>query len=384
MAEEKKHVCREIVTVGLPLPNLLEYTADVSNETRQCLNAMKHFSKKHGIETHEIKARSLNVAANHATLVEKMIGDWILIVGSDHSFAPESLVNLLDATTAPPYPKILGTICNYRAAPYRWTNGVFDDSKERLFPLVPYYNVDPAVMSSGEVQQVDVVGSGVTLYHRSVFDTVPHPHFTYEPRRPSMMEIEEVLRDWDETFRFDEWLEELSKDGGLYMNHLEPGDCVRLSEKAKGLRRLLAKFRRPASIGMDFQICLKAADYGIKSYIHWGVQTHHLTLEHTTPLRYVHWVESDRKNWKSEVMAGLDVTAESIAEIRRIEELADENRKKWEAEVKKYREQEAQNEDGAEGGGVDDSGRQREGIVVASVERESAETTSQDAQVEEY
>jgi len=393
MSEEKK-VCREIVTVGLPLPNLLEYTADVSRETRECLNNMKHFSKKHGVETHEIRARSINVAANHSSLVEKMIGDWILIVGSDHSFSPETLVNLLDATQAPPYPKILGTICNYRVAPYRWTNGVADESGERFFPLVPYYNVDPAIMSSGEIQEVDVVGSGVTLYHRSVFDTVPYPHFTYEPRRPSMLEIEEVLRDWDGDERFDEMLERLSgkigeddryacDDTPGISYHLSDADAIRLKEKAKGLRRLLAKFRRPSSIGMDFQICLKARDYGIKSYLHWGVQTHHLTLEHTTPLRYVQWVESDRKNWKGEVMSRNDLTFESIAVVRKLEEDANRKRKEWEEEVRKYREEE-KNEADSEGIGVDDSGRQGERIVVTQDERPSAETTEQDAKIEDH
>ena len=84
---------------------------------------------------------------------------------------------------------------------------------------------------------------------------------------------------------------------------------------------------------MDFQICLRAKDYGIKSYVHWGVVTHHLTLEHTHPQRYVHWLESDRNNWTAEVMARDDLTFENIAKIRGITETADKKRLEWEREV---------------------------------------------------
>ena len=70
--KEKKKVCREIVTIGLPLPNMLEYTPDVSNETRGCLNSLERYSRTQGIETHEIKARSINVASNHSNIVSKI------------------------------------------------------------------------------------------------------------------------------------------------------------------------------------------------------------------------------------------------------------------------------------------------------------------------
>jgi len=344
---KKKKVCREIVTIGLPLPNLLEYTADVSNETRECLNALVRYSKERGIETHEIKARSINVASNHANIVEKMIGDWVLICGSDHTFSEDALVQLLEATTQTPFPKILGAVCNYRGAPYRWTLAVFDDEDERLFPLVPFYNVDPAMMASGSIQAVDVIGSGFTLYHRSVFDTVPTPHFTYEARRPGMPELEEVLRDWSESLRFDEWMENLAKNPGAI--ELTRADAFRLRGKAKGLRRLLAKFRRPSSIGFDFNICLKAREYGIKTYVHWGVVNHHLTLEHTHPQRYVSWVEAQsdrgiRNNWRAEVMARNEVTPEKIAEMCEIEATANEKRKEWEADVLEAQEKIAKRE----------------------------------------
>lgn len=351
---EKKKVCREIVTIGLPLPNLLEYTADVSAETRGCLNALRHHSRLQGVETHEIKARSINVASNHANIVEKMIGDWVLICGSDHTFEPDALIKLLDATEQLPHPKILGAVCNYRGAPYRWTLAVYDDSGERLFPLVPFYNVDPSSMASGSVQSVDVIGSGFTLYHRSVFDAVPTPWWTYEPRRPGMPEIEEVLRDWDGEMRFDEWLEKVAcvkfALGDISGNcdelfQVTDATGIRLQEKAKGLRRLLAKFRRPSSMGFDFHFCLKAKDYGYKSYVHWGVINHHLTLEHTHPQRYVHWLESDRNNWRAEVMARNEMTAEKIAEMRETEERADKARVEWEkavAEAQKEKDDDAE------------------------------------------
>jgi len=381
---EKKKVCREIVTIGLPLPNLLEYTADVSAETRGCLNALRHRSREQGVETHEVKARSINVASNHANIVEKMIGDWLLVCGSDHTFEPDALCKLLEATEKPPYPKILGAVCNYRGAPYRWTLAVYDDSGERLFPLVPFYNVDPTMMASGSVQYVDVIGSGFTLYHRSVFDTVPTPWWTYEPRRPGMPELEEVLRDWDDKYRFDEWLEEMSgwaEDPGDDPSPIfgrssivSAADGIRLKEKAKGLRRLLAKFRRPSSMGFDFHLCLKARDYGIKSYVHWGVINHHLTLEHTHPQRYVHWVESDPKNWMAEVMARNEVTTEKIADMRGIQEKADAARLEWEKAVA---EAQKENDDAGDGEGRGEVGGQGRGEDPRDlpVERESVEGT---------
>lgn len=371
---EKKKVCREIVTIGLPLPNLLEYTADVSPETRDCLLALKKFSEKVGIQTHEIKARSINVASNHSNLVSKMVGDWILICGSDHTFDPNLLDELLKATAQPPYPKIIGAVCNYRGAPYRWTLAKSDSSGERFYPLVPFYNCDPAVMSSGEIQEVDVIGSGVTLYHRSVFDAVPPPWFTYESRRPSMKELEDVLRDWDGDIRLDEWFEKLARlDDNI---SLSEGDAIRLKEKAKKFRGLLAKFRRPNAMGMDYGICLKAKDYGIKTYVHWGCVTHHLTLEHSHPQRYVHWLESDRNNWTAEVMAREDLTFESIAKIRNINDEADRKRKEWEqavAEAQLKLAQERSNEDAENTKGMGSRGLEGQDTGRVLVEREGSE-----------
>lgn len=378
MPEKKKKV-RDIVTIGLPLPNLLEYTADVSPETRDCLLAMKKYNDSVGIATHEVKARSINVASNHSNIVSQMIGDWVFIVGSDHTFSPKTLEMLLKATEEPPYPKIIGAVCNYRGAPYRWTLAEADSSGERFFPLVPFYNVDPGVMASAGVQEVDVIGSGITLYHRSVFDKVPPPWFTYEARRPGMPEIEEVLRDWDGDLRFDEWLDNLSKGPEFFQ--MSQADGVRLREKSKGLRRLLAKFRRPNAMGMDYGICLKAKDYGIKTYVHWGVVTHHLTLEHSHPQRYVHWLESDRNNWTAEVMAREDLTFESIGKIRKIQEEAEQKRREWEEKVKDAMAAELErkkNEDRKEGEQLGGSGLEGESGGRVLVERESYQVHEED------
>lgn len=307
MPDEKK-VYRDLVTIGLPLPNLLEYTPDVSNDTRVCLNAMKRYSKERGTETHEIKARGINVAANHANLVHDMIGDWILVVGSDHVFAPNALEELLAAAKEPPYPRIIGAICPFRGEPYRYTFAMLAENGEQLFPVIPYKDMDMGQVLSGEVQEVDVIGSGFTLYHRSVFDTVPPPWFTYETRRPGMPELEQVLKEWEGETTFSDWLEAVPQN-------ITSSDSIRLREKAKGLRRLLAKFRRPQAIGFDFNICLKAKEYGIKTYVHWGVQSHHLTLERVTPYRYLHWMEND-DNWMRDMLASGPLTTERLQWIQ--------------------------------------------------------------------
>ena len=122
------------VTIGLPLPNLLSVTVDVSWPTRQAIDRLIKYSSERGITVWEECARSVNVAHNHNDLGNKFRGDWLLVCGSDHSFSPDALELLLKATEEYPYPRIIGGISPFRSAPYRYVVNKFDKYGEGLSP----------------------------------------------------------------------------------------------------------------------------------------------------------------------------------------------------------------------------------------------------------
>ena len=260
------------VTIGLPLPQLSEYATDVSWECRKSLDEMKKFSATQGITTWEKSERSVNVAMNHVACANNMKGEWLLIVGSDHTFAPQALLLLLEAAYGlegsegykeedipeEPVRKIIGAITPFRSHPYRWVAVKFDKYKNRLFPIVPYVDFHPGEAMGGSVIEVDAVGSGVCLYHRSVFETVPFPWFYFATRKRSL-------------------------------------------------------------IGPDFRLCLDAADLGIKTYLHFGVTSLHWTFAPVTHVHYINYLRSDPVAWYSDANKGNPPTEDTIQELKKYE-----------------------------------------------------------------
>jgi len=191
---------------------------------RNSLQGMYDYAGAHKVEVKEIPldvGRGLNVARNHTELANYMWGDWLLIVGSDHSFQPNALNMLLDAAATEDgdcVRPIISGVCVYRTWPYQLIAYRRDPSGKNFMSLRPGIDWGFDDTMGGKVidQQDGACGSGFCLYHRSVFDEVPYPWF----------------------------------DPGVRMDDL-------------------------VSYGPDLRICADAAKYGIKSSFHFGVEVMH-------------------------------------------------------------------------------------------------------------
>jgi hypothetical protein len=301
------------VTIGLPLPNLTQYGVDVSWDTRKAIKAMTDFSGKHGITIYEESMKGVNVAHNHNLLANRFVGDWLLVIGSDHSFNPDALTTLLAATEEEPYPKIIGGLCPYRNWPYRYVVTKVDQYRQLTHPIIPYLDFHPGatITGSGEIIEVGTIGSGFCMYHRSVFDTVPAPWFQYAPAGLPKPELESLLRDFDVEMSFPEFLENGAPMTG------ERAEI--LKNKAMRLRRALALSRAPVAFGPDYYLCMNAADYGIKSYLHLGVTVFHYDFIPVHPGYYISNLR-DKKLWFEEAMKGRPTTVQSVQEVRQLQE----------------------------------------------------------------
>ena len=282
----------KIITVGLPLPNFIEHITDVSEPTRNSLQFAYDFAKGQDLDIFEVKKRGINVSSNHNELAASIKGDWLLICGSDHAFAPHAIHTLWRAAQEPPYPKIIGGVMPYRNPPHAYVFCHLSKTGEVLYSSAPYKHFHPGITMSGEVMKVDAVGSGFTLYHRSVFDAVPMPWFSYEPLPIQDKKFYETLRDFDGDRSFSDLLEDFT-NGKTF---LSDEDRDKLREKAKNIRRILGQSRRTIAFGPDFGFCLKAKDAGFDSYVHWGLDIRHSTF---VPIHNGHFIAalSDPQTW---------------------------------------------------------------------------------------
>jgi hypothetical protein len=254
---------------------------------------MREYSKARGINTFVTQATGINVTKNHNRLAQDMIGDWLLIVGSDHTFGEDALIRLLEAANEEPYPKIIGGVSVYRGYPNRLVTCKLDASKERMFSLTPYIDYHPGEMmfGSGQIRQVDVLGSGFCMYHREVFDTIPYPWFQYAPQPVPQPRLEKLMR------------------------QVIAGETS--EEMVSEARQLLAMSRRPHCIGPDYWFNLNARNYGFNTYVHWGVPVLHWDWEAKHPGHYVAWVTSESRHWWAEALEGVDLTEQGIQDLKK-------------------------------------------------------------------
>lgn len=323
--ELKKPDFNKVITVGLPLPEVLEYSADVSMSTRQCLENAYNYMRSRGFHIHELSEKGINVADNHNRLAQRMIGDWLLICGSDHTFAPNAMELLWKAAQEEPQPKIIGAIIPHRHEPYAYVcMSEFDEETERVSSLKPFTDFHPGhtMAGVGAVRSVGTIGSGFCLYHRSVFDTVPYPWFLFAKRQIPLPEAEKILRDFNGNRNFPEFLEQLA-NGDRFIDDHEKG---LLKEKATQLRRALARVRAPFAYGPDYHINMAAKDYGIKTYVHLGVTVFHLAFVPIHLGHYVAYLQGDQSNWWSSLMGSKPATTQNIQEVRKLVEQYDYQR----------------------------------------------------------
>jgi hypothetical protein len=238
------------------------------------------------------------------------VGDWLLVCGSDHTFAPNALELLWDAAQKEPFPKIIGAVIPHRHAPYAYVATNLDKNGERPSGIVPFLDFHPAqtMENVGHTIEVGTIGSGFCLYHRSVFDALPYPWFLFAKRGLPLTEAEKVLRDFSETRSFPKLLEDIAA-GNTFLSEKER---ELLKAKPAALRRALAKVRSPFAFGPDYHINVVAKEYGFKTYAHLGCTVFHIAF---VPIHLGYYIEHLRErdgNYWSAAMRGLPPTIENI------------------------------------------------------------------------
>ncbi len=311
------------VTIGLPLPKFHQYGTDVSGDTRKALDALRVYSAKKGVDTMELREHSLHVAHSHNQLVNRMEGDWLLVCGSDHTFTPDALCALLDATKKEPFPKIIGGTTVFRNYPHRIVAANYDEFKQRTHHLKPFIDFDPGQTMAGDVIPVDVIGSGFCLYHRSVFEKIPFPWFQYAPRGIPEPMLKKII----DPDRFKE-MAELVELGGV--SNAKIHDFLRALEVET--RAAEAKSWEPTCLGPDYFFCQRAGDYGIQSYLHFGVVVYHFDWFAYHPGHYIQYLNANDDNLRSEAGHGMDATVADTQAIReRVKMMKAEQQKTQEA-----------------------------------------------------
>ena len=322
---------RERVTIGLPLPKFHQYGTDVCKETRGALDALREYSAQKGVDTLELKEHSLHVAHSHNQLVNMMEGDWLLICGSDHTFTPDALCELLESTRKEPFPKIVGGTTVFRNYPHRLVGANYDPYKQRTHHLKPFIDFDPGQTMAGDLIPVDVIGSGFCLYHRSVFEKIPFPWFQYAPRGIPGPMLKKIV----DPDRFKD-MAELVQLGGVSNAQIYEF----LSTLEAETREAEAKSWEPTCLGPDYFLCQRAGDYGIQSYMHFGVIVYHFDWFAYHPGHYIQYLNANEDNLRAEAGHGMDATVEDIQAIKeRVEHMKAERRKTQETMVQREEEQ---------------------------------------------
>lgn len=240
----------QIVSVGIPVPRFAGYNVDASDQTLQSLMDMYDYSNGQGIKVliiPRIIGRGLNVASNHMKLANTMRGDWLLIIGSDHTFEKDALWKLIEAATDDDGECILpiiGGITSSRVAPFRLIGYRRDKHGKNYLPIRFGVDFTEEDILAGTVLSGTHIGtgSGFTLYHRSVFDEVQFPWF----------------------------------DNGVRVQDL--GDY-----------------------GPDIRICREAVHAGIPTALHCGVIYQHWDFQPIHPYRYLSWLNEGEDNWMPEM-----------------------------------------------------------------------------------
>jgi len=124
---------------------------------------------------HHVKGSVSYHEAMRNEMVEKMLGDWLFMVDTDHMYAPDILMRLL-AIMEENKINVLSGVYTYKFQPHNVVAGNWDikeDGKIAIAPLESLY-------IEQDIQQVGVVPGGCLLVKRKVYDAIKR-HFKRAP-----------------------------------------------------------------------------------------------------------------------------------------------------------------------------------------------------------
>lgn len=113
-----------------------------------------------------IYAEGCDIARNCNNLVESMKGEWLWLMGDDHRFDRNILLNLLERRV-----DIVVPVVSRRDPPF--VPVLFDEAQHR-------YAWDDLV-AEDDLKKVGFAGSAGMLIRRRVFSTLPQPWFQFRP-----------------------------------------------------------------------------------------------------------------------------------------------------------------------------------------------------------
>lgn len=96
-------------------------------------------------------------------LAERMLGDWLLMLDTDHEFAPDLAVRMLDRLNVYKADVLVG-FYQHKARPYAPV--IYMRNKRRLFAPIGAWD------TSADVLQIDSAGAGCLMVRREVFERI--------------------------------------------------------------------------------------------------------------------------------------------------------------------------------------------------------------------
>lgn len=117
-----------------------------------------------------LNRQGMDVTGNYNGLVDEMQGDWLWIMGDDHTFAPDILVNLLAHDVDVVVPLVLKKDAPFDPVVYESEDG--EDEKTGL----PFHRV--ARLPQSGLHEIYAAGSAGMLIRKRVLDALERPVFT--------------------------------------------------------------------------------------------------------------------------------------------------------------------------------------------------------------
>lgn len=116
-----------------------------------------------------VNRQGMDVTGNYNGLVADMKGDWLWILGDDHTFAPDILVNLLAHDVDVVVPLVLKKDAPFDPVVYEGEEG-FDEATG-----LPFHSV--ARLKQSGLQEIYAAGSAGMLIRKHVLDALERPVF---------------------------------------------------------------------------------------------------------------------------------------------------------------------------------------------------------------
>jgi hypothetical protein len=117
-----------------------------------------------------LNRQGMDVTGNYNGLITDMRGDWLWILGDDHTFAPDILVNLLSHEVDVVVPLVLKKDAPFDPVVYEGQEGQDEDTG------LPFHRV--AMLPQSGLHEIYAAGSAGMLIRKHVLDALDRPVFT--------------------------------------------------------------------------------------------------------------------------------------------------------------------------------------------------------------